>query len=58
MLLEELAVDGICATGITRGFSFSKEAYPDGFFVLGDTFLHNVVAVFDVGHAQMHFAAR
>ena len=56
--LPGLSIGGRCATGITRGFSFQKDAFPDGFFVVGDTFLHNVVAVFDVGHAQMHFAAR
>ncbi|KAH8701953.1 aspartic peptidase domain-containing protein [Talaromyces proteolyticus] len=47
---------GLCATSITRGFPLSKDSYPDGLYVLGDVFLHNVVVVFDVGNKQMHFA--
>jgi hypothetical protein len=40
---------GKCLLGITDGGS--------GPYILGDTFLSNVVAVFDVGAAQMRFAA-
>jgi hypothetical protein len=40
---------GLCLTGIQDGGS--------GPYILGDVFLQNVVAVFDVGAAQMRFAA-
>ena len=39
---------GLCLTGIQPG--------GEGPFILGDTFLQNVVAVFDVGAAEMRFA--
>jgi hypothetical protein len=40
---------GKCLTGLTDGGT--------GPYILGDTFLSNVVAVFDVGAAQMRFSA-
>ncbi|KAL8921815.1 MAG: hypothetical protein Q9208_005572 [Pyrenodesmia sp. 3 TL-2023] len=43
--------DGDCITGITKGSRF-------GGAILGDVFLKNVVAVFDVGASEMRFAAR
>jgi hypothetical protein len=49
--------NGLCATSFTQGFEFESDAYPDGFFVLGDAFLNGVVAVFDVGARGMWFAA-
>lgn len=39
-----------CVTGITRGGA--------GPYILGDIFLKNVVAVFDIGASEMRFAAR
>lgn len=49
-------IDGICTTSIYRGFNLAPSVYPDGLYILGDVFLHNVVAVFDVGNEQIHFA--
>jgi hypothetical protein len=46
----------ICATNIARGFNFS-DAYLEGFYVLGDVFLHNVVTVFDVGRMEIKIGA-
>ena len=40
-----------CALGIV-------DSVPDGPFVLGDSFLNNVVSVFDVGASEMRFYAR
>ena len=42
--------DGTCASGVTDA--------GDGPAVLGDVFLKNVLAVFDVGASEMRFAAR
>ncbi|ORY67756.1 aspartic peptidase domain-containing protein [Pseudomassariella vexata] len=42
---------GYCLAGIVDGGD-------EGSFILGGTFLNNVVAVFDVGAAEMRFAAR
>ncbi|GFF40251.1 probable aspartic-type endopeptidase AFUA_3G01220 [Aspergillus udagawae] len=42
----------ICISGINAGGDIGQ-----GIFVLGGTFLRNVVAVFDVGAAEMRFAA-
>ena len=42
--------DGSCFTGIDDG--------GEGPYILGDVFLKNVVAVFDVGASEMRFAAR
>lgn len=55
MIVPELKVGDRCATSFTRGFEFDD--FPDGFYVLGDAFLYNVVAVFDKGKEQMHFAS-
>ncbi|KAI4237919.1 MAG: hypothetical protein LQ349_001486 [Xanthoria aureola] len=44
------APDGSCFSGVTAGYSEQG--------VLGDVFLRNVVAVFDIGHLEMRFAAR
>ncbi|KAL8819645.1 MAG: hypothetical protein Q9223_001965 [Gallowayella weberi] len=44
------AADGTCFSGISASYS--------GPAVLGDVFLKNVVAVFDLGHHEMKFAAR
>ena len=41
---------GYCAIAVTTGGS--------GPYILGDAFLQNVVAVFDVGGAQMRFYSR
>ena len=41
---------GYCAVSVTTG--------GDGPFVLGDVFLQNAVAVFDVGAAEMRFYTR
>ncbi|CRG87548.1 hypothetical protein PISL3812_04566 [Talaromyces islandicus] len=48
--------DGICTTSIYRGFDLDPSLYPDGLYILGDVFLHNVVAVYDIGNEQIHFA--
>ncbi|MCJ1224429.1 hypothetical protein MMC12_001074 [Toensbergia leucococca] len=42
--------EGSCFTGVDDG--------GDGPYILGDVFLKNVVAVFDVGASEMRFAAR
>ena len=39
----------LCVTGVQDG--------GEGPFILGDVFLQNVVAVFDVGASEMRFAA-
>ncbi|KAF7165780.1 hypothetical protein CNMCM5623_009859 [Aspergillus felis] len=44
--------NGTCISGINAGGNVGQ-----GIFVLGGTFLRNVVAVFDVGAAEMRFAA-
>ncbi|KAF7712948.1 Acid protease [Penicillium ucsense] len=44
----------LCISGITDGGSSSTQ----DLFILGDTFQKNVVTVFDVGAAEMRFAAR
>ncbi|KAI4257441.1 MAG: hypothetical protein L6R42_005663 [Xanthoria sp. 1 TBL-2021] len=44
------ATDGSCFSGVTA--TYSQQG------VLGDVFLRNVVAVFDIGHLEMRFAAR
>lgn len=49
MILEPALGDGLCLTGIADG--------GEGPFILGDTFLTNVIAVFDVGASEMKFAA-
>jgi hypothetical protein len=51
------SVNGLCASSVTRGFDFGADAYPDGFYVLGDAFLNGVLAVFDVGAGGMWFAS-
>ncbi|KAL9003907.1 MAG: hypothetical protein Q9188_003245 [Gyalolechia gomerana] len=43
--------DGTCITGITES-GYNRPA------ILGDVFLRNVLAVFDVGGSEMRFAAR
>lgn len=48
------AGDGVCITGI----SATTEALGIAVNFLGDTFLKNVVSVFDVGQDEMRFAAR
>ena len=45
-----------CYSTIAAGLPTPKQAYPEGFYILGAAFLHNVVAVFDVEGGQMHFA--
>ncbi|KAH8650008.1 aspartic peptidase domain-containing protein [Xylariales sp. PMI_506] len=42
---------GLCLAGIVDGGT-------EGSFIFGDTFLNNVISVFDVGAAEMRFAAR
>lgn len=54
-------VGKLCATSFTNGFAgsgFNDDNFPDGFYVLGDSWLYNVVAVFDKAKEQMHFAPR
>jgi hypothetical protein len=51
-----ISYNNLCATSMTRGFNVAEGAYPDGFYVLGDPFLNNVVAVFDVHEGGMWFA--
>lgn len=54
LLTGEIGMDpgtGMCVTGI-------QPMPAPGPFILGDTFLKNVVAVFDVGGSEMRFAAR
>lgn len=46
---------GICTSGWEGGGDPND---PDASFILGDVFMQNVVAVFDLGAMQMHFAAR
>jgi hypothetical protein len=41
---------GLCMTGIASGGT--------GPYILGDVFLQNSLAVFDVGHSQMRFISR
>lgn len=41
---------GLCMTGIASGGT--------GPYILGDVFLQNALAVFDVGHSQMRFISR
>lgn len=51
-MLMQSSVDtatGLCAVGVMDGGT--------GPFVLGDTFMNNVVSVFDIGAAEMRFAA-
>jgi len=43
-------VTGLCMTAIASGGA--------GPYILGDVFLQNVLAVFDVGNAQMRFTSR
>lgn len=59
MLLSGARIGDTCATTFTRGFAgsgFDEDIFPVGFYVLGDAFLYNVVAIFDKGKEQMHFA--
>lgn len=46
--------NNICISGINDGGSDAEE----DIYILGDTFQKNVVVVFDVGAADMRFAAR
>ena len=41
---------GLCMTAIASG--------GNGPYILGDVFLQNVLAIFDVGHGQMRFIGR
>ena len=43
-------VTGLCMTAIGSGGT--------GPYILGDTFLQNVVAIFDIGNAEMRFLSR
>lgn len=49
MILDAGLDNGMCASGVQNGGGAVN--------ILGDVFLRNVFAVFDVGGAQMHFAA-
>ena len=42
--------DGVCLSGVQDAFN--------GFAILGDVFLKNVLAVFDVGNLEMRFAQK
>ena len=48
-MIQKDAASGACLSAIQDGGA-------TGPFILGDVFLNNVVAVFDVGAAQMRFA--
>lgn len=48
-MLLHAPIGGLCGTSFTRGLEVPGSAYPDGFFIIGAAFLHNVVAVFDIG---------
>ena len=48
---ENGAAVNYCALGLV-------DSVPEGPFVLGDTFLNNVVSVFDVGNSELRFYAR
>ncbi|KAL1296621.1 hypothetical protein AAFC00_000110 [Neodothiora populina] len=48
MILDLGLEDGMCVSGVQNGGGAVN--------ILGDVFLRNVIAVFDVGSAQMHFA--
>lgn len=48
LILDEDFGDGICLTGIQDGST--------GPYILGDVFLRNVIAVYDVGASEMKFA--
>lgn len=50
MLMQSSAdpATGLCAVGVMDGGT--------GPYVLGDTFMNNVIAVFDIGAAEMRFA--
>jgi Eukaryotic aspartyl protease len=54
MILQETSKEGetVCSMGVFDGGSDSV------FYILGDTFQRNVVSVFNVGAAEMRFAAR
>jgi hypothetical protein len=45
---------GLCLTGIQDG----GEPGEDSQFVLGDTFMNNVLTTFDLGGLEMRFTAR
>lgn len=50
-MLIQASVDtatGLCAVGVMDG--------GEGPYVLGDTFMNNVISVFDIGAAEMRFA--
>ncbi|OQV05013.1 hypothetical protein CLAIMM_09817 [Cladophialophora immunda] len=50
LILDEDIPGGLCISGIQSG--------PVGHYILGDTFLNNVLAVFDIGAAEMAFSPR
>lgn len=53
MILNQIFGGEVCATGV------SISAVDDGGFnILGEVFLKNVVAIFDVGAGEMRFVAR
>lgn len=50
-MLLQASVDpltGLCAVGVMDGGT--------GPYVLGDTFMNNVISIFDIGAAEMRFA--
>lgn len=51
MLMQEFVDEatGYCLTGPQDGTS--------GPYILGDTFMNNVISVFDIGASEMRFAA-
>lgn len=51
---EDEEGNDVCISGIDDGGTLAS----GGPFILGDTFLKNVVAVFDVGAVQLSFAPR
>ena len=55
---EDLLLTGQLGTDPTTGLCITGIQASNGPFILGDTFLKNVVTVFDFGAGQMRFAAR
>ena len=51
MIIDDATGQGTCAAGINDGETNAP-------FTIGDTFMNNVLTVFDVGSGQMKFRSR
>jgi len=51
MIIDDETGRGLCQSGVNNGRN-----YPP--YVIGGTFMKNVVTVFDIGASEMRFAAR